>query len=130
VRDAHNLGFHPAASVHTEFVTALAAELTPEQVEAVKDKLTMNKVPITFKAYHEIVPNLTPEDDAKIMELLKAAREDGLDDKSVEELNATFKTYKTQIQKYLDSHGHDWNKSYKEYVNAQKGGTTRPTTEP
>jgi hypothetical protein len=53
--------------------------------------------------------------------LLKAAREAGLDDKSIEELNATFKTYKTQIQKYLDAHGHDWAKSYKEYVDTHKG---------
>jgi hypothetical protein len=121
VRDAHNLGFVPDPSVHRDFVNGLSAELTPEQVDAVKDKLTLNKVPITFKAYHEIVPNLTAEDDAKIMELLKAAREAGLDDKSIEELNATFKMYKLQIQKYLDAHGHDWAKSYKEYVDAHRG---------
>jgi hypothetical protein len=121
VRDAHNLGFVPDPSVHRDFVAGLNEELTPQQVEAVKDKLTLNKVPITFKAFHDIVPNLTAEDDARIMELLKAAREAGLDDKSVEELNATFKTYKTQIQKYLDAHGHDWAKSYKEYVDAHRG---------
>ena len=60
-----------------------AAELSqrkwPEQVEIVKDRMTYNKVKVTYDAYCAIVPNLTESDKSKISELLKAAREEAID---------------------------------------------------
>ena len=122
VRDAHNAGLELAPSVHKNFVTGLEAELTPEQVETVKDKLTVNKVPITFKVYHQIIPQLTAEDDAKILGWLKQAREESLDVKNVDEMNPIFKKYKKEIEHYIDSRGYDWAKSYKAFVDKQKTG--------
>jgi hypothetical protein len=120
VRDAHNAGLQLDPSVHAAFIAGLQADLTPEQVETVKDKLTINKLPITFKVYHQIIPNLKPEDDAKILAWLQEAREQSLDVKNVDEMTPIFKKYKVEIQHYLDKQGYDWNKSYKAFVDAQK----------
>lgn len=120
VRDAHNAGLQLDPSVHAKFIAGLQTDLTPEQVDAVKDKLTANKVPTTFKVYHEILPNLKPEDDAKILGWLKQAREESLDVKSVEEMNPIFKNYKREIESYLNAHGYDWAKAYKAFVDGQK----------
>jgi hypothetical protein len=120
VRDAHNAGLQLDADVHQKFIAGLQADLTPEQVESVKDKLTANKLPITFKVYHQILPNLKPEDDAKILAWLTQAREQSLDAKNVEDMTPIFKKYKTEIEHYLDKQGYDWAKAYKAFVDSQK----------
>ncbi|HTB83515.1 MAG TPA: DUF3826 domain-containing protein [Candidatus Sulfotelmatobacter sp.] len=120
VRDAHNAGLQLDPVVHPKFVAGLQADLTPEQVESVKDRLTANKLPITFKVYHQILPNLKPEDDAKILAWLQEAREQSLDAKNVEDMTPIFKKYKTEIEHYLDKQGYDWDKSYKAFVDGQK----------
>ena len=94
--------------------------MTPEQIEEIKDKLTVNKVPVTFKAYHQIVPGLTADEDAKILGLLKEAREKCLDVKNPDEMARVFEPYKKQIQTYLIANGHDWNTLYKQFVDSMK----------
>jgi hypothetical protein len=121
VRDSHNAGFAPAQSVRVNLNRGLEAELTAEQVETVKNKLTVNKVPVTLKAYHQILPDLTAEEDSKIQELLKQAREDCLDVKNPDEMARIFKPYKTQIETYLIAQGHDWRMLYQKFVDSQKG---------
>jgi len=124
VRDAHNAGLQLDPTVHKDLIAGLQADLTPEQVDSVKDKLTINKVPITFKGYHQILPNLKPEDDRMILEQLQQAREDCLDVKNPDEMTPIFKKHKTEIERYLNSHGYDWAKSYKAFVDGQKAGST------
>jgi hypothetical protein len=122
VRDAHNAGLQLDPSVHKKFIDGLQAELTPEQVEAVKNSLTVNKVPVTLKAYHQILPSLKSDDEAKIVDWLKRAREESLDVKNVDEMNPIFKKYKREIEAYLDAHGYVWAKSYKAFVDGEKAG--------
>jgi hypothetical protein len=122
VRDAHNAGLQLDPEVHKKFIGGLQADLTPEQVEFIKDKLTANKLPITLKAYHQILPDLKPQEEAKIIDWLKQAREESLDEKNVDEMTPIFKKYKTEIEHYLDRQGYDWAKSYKAFVNSQKAG--------
>jgi hypothetical protein len=129
VRDAHNAGLQLDPAAHKAFITGLQADLTPEQVETVKDKLTVNKVPITFKVYKQILPNLTPEEEAKILAWLKQAREESLDVKNVDEMNPIFKKYKKEIEHYVDSRGYDWAKSYKTFVDGQKAGSSKRSTD-
>ena len=130
VRDAHNAGLQLDPSVHKAFVSGLEANLTPEQVELVKDKLTSNKAPMTFRVYHEILPKLTAEDDHKILDRLKRAREESLDVKSVEEMTPIFKKYKKEIESYIDNQGYDWKKSYKTFVDHQRAGSTNSAAKP
>ncbi|HEY3763038.1 MAG TPA: DUF3826 domain-containing protein [Verrucomicrobiae bacterium] len=125
VRDAHNAGLQLDPGVHQKFISGLQADLTSEQVESVKNQLTVNKVPITFKVYHQIIPNLKPADDAKIMDWLKRAREQSLDVKNVDEMNPIFKKYKTEIEHYLNQQGYDWNASYKAFVDKQKSESNK-----
>ncbi len=129
VRDAHNAGLQLDPSVHKAFIDGLQSELTPEQVETVKNSLTVNKLPITLKAYHQILPNLKPEDEAKIINWLTRAREESLDQKNVDEMSPLFKKYKKEIENYLDAHGYDWAKSYKTFVDSQKAGAKTPAAD-
>ena len=101
--------------LHDQFLARLSAELTPEQVEKVKDKMTYGKVKFTHEGYCAIVPGLTDQDKAKIMELLKAAREEVMDGGSSAEKTAIFQKYKDQINNYLNAHGHDVAQAYKDW---------------
>jgi len=104
-----------AKILHDEFLAQLSAQLTPEQIETVKDKMTYNKVKVTYDAYCAIIPNLIDADKEKIMELLKAAREEAIDGGSAPEKSAIFQKYKNQINDYLDAHGHDVAQAYKDW---------------
>ena len=102
--------------LHDAFLAKLAASLTPEQVEQVKDLMTYNKVKVTYDAYGAIVPGLTDVEKAKILELLKLAREEAMDGGSAPEKSAIFQKYKDQINGYLDAQGHDTAKAFKDWA--------------
>ena len=119
--------------LHEKFVAKLSAELTPEQVEKVKDKMTYNKLKVTYDGYCEIVPGLTEKDKAKVLALLKEAREEAMDGVSAEEKSAIFKRYKGKINIYLSAEGYDVAKAYKEWGTKMKdkaAAGSRPSTEP
>jgi hypothetical protein len=101
--------------LHEWFVSALALDLTPEQVDVVKNYMTYNKVKVTFDAYCNIIPNLTEADKAKIQALLIAAREEAMDGGSANEKSAVFQKFKDQINDYLNANGHDVAKAYKDW---------------
>jgi gas vesicle protein len=107
-------------TIHDRFINALSAELTPEQVEAIKDKMTYGTVKVTYDAYCEIVPNLTATEKEKILELLKQGREEAMDGGSHQEKAAIFKRYKGKINNYLDSQGHNVKQAYKDWGEKQK----------
>ena len=66
-------------SLHDDFLSRLAENLTPEQIEKVKDKMTYGKVQFTFAGYVAQYPNLSGENKAEILKLLKQAREEAMD---------------------------------------------------
>jgi hypothetical protein len=101
--------------LHDQFLARLSAELTPEQVEKVKDKMTYGKVQFTYEGYCGIVPGLTDQDKAKVLELLKMARDEAVDGGSAAEKSAIFQKYKDQINDYLNAHGHDVAKAFQEW---------------
>lgn len=102
--------------LHDSFFTRLGALLTPEQVETVKDKMTYNKVKVTFDAYCQIIGKLTDEQKAKILEWLKAAREEAVDGGSAAEKSAIFQKYKDQINAWLTAQGHDVENALKDWA--------------
>jgi Spy/CpxP family protein refolding chaperone len=105
---------------HEKFLSDLSSVLTPEQVETVKDALTINKVKITFNAYGQIFHGLTDEQKAFILKNLKAAREEAIDAKAMTEKSAFFKKYKIKIEAYLTAQGYNVKQSYKDFVAKQK----------
>src|SRR5262249_29867730 len=84
------------------------------------DKMTNNKVQVTYDAYLEIVPNLTEPQKKKILDLLKEAREEAMDAGSADEKSAIFKKYKGRINNYLTAEGHDVKQAYKDWGEKQK----------
>ena len=91
--------------LHDKFLFALAENLSPEQVDHVKDKLTYGKVQFTYTGYLNQYPNLSDADKQKILELLKQAREEAMDGGSAAEKTAIFQRYKGKINNYLSKQG-------------------------
>jgi hypothetical protein len=107
-------------SVHDSLMMVLRRELTADQVEFILDKYTVGKVAFTLKGYKAIVPDLTPEEEAKITDYLKQAREQAIDFKNMNQISAIFEIYKTKCEQYLNSNGRSWKQLYKAYTDAVK----------
>jgi hypothetical protein len=93
--------------VHDRFIAKLAADLSPEQVDKVKDKMTYGVVQVTFNAYTKMYPDLTDAEKKQIMAWLIEAREISMDQGSSEEKHAVFGKYKGRINNYLSKQGYD-----------------------
>jgi len=106
--------------VHESFITKLSAELRPEQVEAVKDKMTYNVVQVTYNAYCDQIPQLTDSQKAYILAQLKEAREIAMDQGSSNEKHAVFGKYKGRINNFLSKEGYDLKKTEKEWAERRK----------
>ncbi len=91
--------------LHEKFLSALATNLSPEQIDAVKDKLTYGKVQFTFNGYMTAYPGLAEIHQQKILELLKLAREEAMDGGSADEKTAVFQKAKGRINNYLSKAG-------------------------
>ena len=92
-------------TLHDDFLSNLAENLTPEQIEKVKDKMTYGKVRFTFAGYVAQYPNLSDANKAEILKLLKQAREEAMDGGSADEKTAVFQKYKGKINNYLSKQG-------------------------
>jgi hypothetical protein len=92
-------------TLHDQFLARLAEQLTAEQVDTVKDKMTYGKVQFTLNGYLTQYPNLSDANRQKILELLKEAREEAMDGGSAEEKTAVFQRYKGKINNYLSREG-------------------------
>jgi hypothetical protein len=91
--------------LHEQFLSKLAVNLTPEQVEKVKDKMTYGKVQFTYAGYMVAYPDLSQANRDKILELLKEAREEAMDGGSAAEKTAVFQRYKGKINNFLSKQG-------------------------
>ncbi len=107
-------------TVHDNLMNVLKAELSLEQVEMILDKYTIGKVAFTMKGYKAIVPDLTAEEEAKILDFLKQAREQAIDYKNMNQVSAIFEIYKTKSEQYLNSNGRNWRQLYKAYTDKVK----------
>lgn len=92
-------------TLHDGFLSRLGQNLTPEQIDQVKDKMTYGKVQFTFRGYLAQYPDLSEANKQKILELLKEAREQAMDGGSAAEKTAVFQRYKGKINNYLSKEG-------------------------
>ena len=106
--------------LHDQFLSKLYPELSPEQIDVIKDKLTYNKLKVTYDAYVQIIPTLTDEQKAKVLDFLKQAREEAMDGTSSEEKSAIFKKYKGKINNYFVAQGIDEKKARQEWEKKRK----------
>lgn len=117
-------------SVHETLMKGLRELLTDDQVELVLDRYTIGKVEFTLKGYHAIVPDLTAEEEAHILMLLKKAREEAVDYRTMRAISGVFEIYKTECEQYLISNGRNWRQLFKAYVdkrNAEKAAQAAGT---
>ncbi|MBP5278461.1 MAG: DUF3826 domain-containing protein [Prevotella sp.] len=108
------------ASIRQALLDGLNADLTPEQVEQVLDLYTVGKVAFTMKAYKEVVPDMTKEDEEYILNNLKEARLMAVDYKNMKAISAIFEIYKTKNEQYFTKSGRDWRTMYSAYVKKLK----------
>lgn len=106
--------------VHEKLMKDLRRVLTEEQVEQILDKYTVGKVAFTLKGYQAIVPDMTEEEIAFVLEQLKLAREQAIDYKNMKQISAIFEIYKTKCEQYFNEHGRNWRQMFKDYVNKRK----------
>lgn len=95
---------------HFAFPAKLGMYLSDEQIEQVKDGITMGVVQVTYQAHIDMIPTLTAEEKQQIMLWLKEARELALDAESSKKKHEVFGKYKGRINNYLTQRGYDLKK--------------------
>lgn len=101
------------------FIAQLSAELSPEQVDAIKE--TWSRSPgmmRTYKAYLEIVPDLNEEQKKVIFERMKLAREDAMLTDADREIVTIFKRHKVKVEAYIGTL--EWAKLRQAFANKGK----------
>ncbi|RBQ04020.1 DUF3826 domain-containing protein [Pedobacter miscanthi] len=104
------------STVHQALMDGLNKNLSPIDVETILDKYTIGKVEFTMKGYKAIVPDLTADEEAKILSFLKQAREQAVDYKNMKEISAIFEIYKTKSEQLLNNNGRSWRALYSAYT--------------
>ncbi|HYH55721.1 MAG TPA: DUF3826 domain-containing protein, partial [Anseongella sp.] len=99
--------------------------LSQEQVDKVKDGMTYGVLPLTYKAFQEMLPALTKEQEAVIMHYLLEAREKAMDGGSSEEKHHIFGDYKGKINNYLSAEGYDLKKAGEEWKKRREAREAR-----
>lgn len=127
VKEIEDAADAKVAELHKTYLSNLSRELNPEQVDKVKDGMTYNVLPITYKGYQEMLPNLTEKQKAQILAYLTEAREHAIDAGSSEMKHWWFGKYKGRINNYLSAEGIDtktarevWEKKLKEQEGAKQ----------
>lgn len=108
------------AKLHKKYTGKLSAQLTNEQVELVKNGMTYNVLPITYKAYQEEILTLTEDQKKQILIWLTEAREHAMDAESSDKKHAWFGKYKGRINNYLSAAGYDLKKEGAEWEKRRK----------
>ncbi|MVM30334.1 DUF3826 domain-containing protein [Spirosoma sp. HMF4905] len=103
------------ATLHNDYLTILARDLTAQQVDMVKDGMTYGVLPITYKGYQAMLPDLTDAQKTQILTYLTEARERAMDEGTSEKKHAMFGKYKGRINNYLSAAGIDMKKASKEW---------------
>lgn len=102
-------------NLHQKFIAQLKLVLTEAQIEKLKDGMTYSILPVTWKAYQEMLPQLTSEQKDKMYTWLLEARELAMDEGSSDKKHAVFGKYKGRINNYLSAAGYDMKKEGEEW---------------
>ncbi len=100
-------------ALHKHYLKSLKKKLAKDDVEKVKDGMTYGVLPITYKGYLEMLPDLTNKQKKQIRAYLSEAREHAMDAESSDKKHAWFGKYKGRINNYLSSEGIDMKKASK-----------------
>ena len=109
---------------HFAFPANLGIFLSHEQIIAIFDAMTYNKVQVTYDAYCDMIPSLTDEEKAQMYAWLCEARDLAIDAESSNKKHEVFNKYKGRINNYLSARGYDITrerKAWEERVKARGG---------
>jgi hypothetical protein len=106
--------------LHGKYLSRLSKLLDPAQVDLVKDGMTYNALPITYKNYLDMIPSLKEEQKAQIWAWLSEARENAMVGGSSKEKLGWFGKYKGKITNYLTAAGYDLKKEEKNWMDRIK----------
>jgi hypothetical protein len=104
---------------YRSMVEKLSAELTPAQVDALKE--TWSRSPgmtRTYNAYLEIVPGLTDDQKKVIHDRMLIAREDAMLTDADKEIIAIYKRHKVKVEAYVGTL--EWAKLHQAFANRGK----------
>jgi len=107
--------------LHSAYLARLGKELSPAQVDKVKDGMTYSVLEVTYRGYLEELPSLTEVQKARILSDLTEAREHAMDAESSEKKHAWFGKYKGRINNYLSAEGIDMKKAGEDWQKRLKG---------
>ncbi len=110
--------------LHEQFIANISSVLSASQIAQLKDGMTYSILPITLKAYEDMLPNLTAEQKTQINTYLTEAREFAMDAESSEKKHAWFGKYKGKINNYLSAAGIDMKKAGQEWEERRKAKKT------
>jgi hypothetical protein len=108
------------SKLHKKYLKKLSKELSGDQIEMVKDGMTYRVLPITYKGYQEMLPNLSTEQKKQILAYLTDAREFAMDAESSEKKHGWFGKYKGRINNYLSAQGINMKEASIEWQNRIK----------
>lgn len=94
-------------AAHHQFLADLNRDLTPDQVERIKDGMTYGVAPLTYGVYLRMFPELTEEQRRQVLAWLHEARELAMVAGTAREKHAVFGKYKGRINNYLVKAGYD-----------------------
>lgn len=109
-----------SASLNERFLAALGKDLSPEQVETVKDKMTYHKLQVTYDGYLQMLPKLTAEQKKVVFDMLREARDRAVYAGSAEEKTEIFGRYKGRVNNYLSKEGYDLKQAAKDWAERRK----------
>ncbi|MFO1450856.1 MAG: DUF3826 domain-containing protein [Opitutaceae bacterium] len=111
--------------LHASYLTALATELSPAEIDQVKDGMTYGVLPLTFRVYQDMLPNLSAEQKAQIHAWLVEAREHAMDASTSEEKHGWFGKYKGRINNYLSAAGIDMKQAERDLTARRKAAESK-----
>jgi hypothetical protein len=101
------------------FLGLLAAQLTPGQVDALKEAWSRSPGMMrTYNAYLEIVPDLKDDQKKMILDRMAMAREDAMLTDADREIVAIFKRHKVKVEAYVGTL--EWAKLHAAFANRGK----------
>jgi hypothetical protein len=114
---------------HDVYIAQLRKEIPDTAIEKIKNGMTYSVLPITYKAYQDMLPSLTETQKQQIYTYLLEAREYAMDAESSDKKHAMFGKYKGKINNYLSAAGYDMKKEGEEWqkrIKAQQEKKNEP----
>ena len=94
-------------ALQAAYLGKLAEDLAPAQIDIVKDGMTYGVLPLTFRVYQQMLPELTAAQKDQILAWLTEARELAMTGSTSGEKHAWFGKYKGRINNFLSAAGYD-----------------------